>query len=387
MALSESEELELLSLQREKSLGVKNSPSPSRPQTWGGSVKGALLNLAAPGGVGRITDSAMHSYDQASYDLGGNVAEKTGSPELGYAANVAASAVPAVLGGGIGSTASPLFKEAGRGLMQSAIGPSAANLSRGKVEGAIETMLQQGYNATNAGVASMKRKAEEIKEMVKQLTDNSGKLINTTPVRQNIAKVEAKAGQGPSSVQDIGTVQRVEREIFENPNIDQIGTMSVKNAQAMKERIQAKIGDAGYGLGLKPAVEKDALKAGGRGFRQAIEYAEPGVRPLNAAAGELRNAVNVAGPKAALQGNQNPLPLGASLAASVSNPAAALGMYANSSAYIKSLLARLLYSGSEVIPTATGAALGAKLGVRQNSNHTTEEEKRAARIKALQEYQ
>lgn len=361
--LSESEELEMLELERSKALGGKAAPT-----FWDVAKKAAMPDIFNSG--------------QASYDLGAKVAEKTGSPGLGYAANVGSQVVPMLLGGWAGQQASPVLKDAGRGLMQMAIKPSPTDALRGKAPRAIETMLEQGYNPTNSGINAMRQKAQDFTGQVRNITDQSNKLITTAPAVQNLNKLESKVQGAVTGVEDANEVRKVLAKLLGHPSVDKLGTMSVKDAQAMKELTSKNLGDAAYGLGLKPAVERDALKATRAGLRAGIEAAEPAVVPLNAKAGELLNAAKVAERSALRADNANPVPFGASLAASVNNPAAALGLWANSSAYAKAMLARMLYSGSEVIPRTVAQAAAVKMGAQQNPP-TTEQEKRAAIAAAL----
>ena len=365
MALSEQEEFELLSLEREKARSAKPS-----------SLWDVIKREAAPD---------IFKSGQASYDLGSNVSEKTGSPALGYVANVATQALPVVVGAFGGAQAAPAFKEAGRSLMQSAIKPSAAAQARGKAAPAIETMLQQGHSPSNAGISAMRQKAADLSGQVRGITDTSTKMAQTQPAVQNLAALEAKVAKGLTGADDAEEVRKITAKLLQHPSVDDLGLMSVKEAQAMKELTQRKLGDAAYGLGLKPAAERDAVKAAGAGIRKAIEVAEPAVAPLNKKAAELMNAVKVSEGSVARQGNANPLPFGASVGAAFNNPVAALGLWANSSAAAKAMLARMLYSGSSVIPSTIGAAGGAKLGARQHNQGATEEERRRALAAALQE--
>ena len=139
------------------------------------------------------------------------------------------------------------------------------------------------------------------------------------------------------------------------------------------------MGDAAYGIGLKPAAERDALKAVTAALKTNIERAEPAVAPINAKISELVNALKVSSRRAAMEGNKDIVPLGASVATALHNPVAALGLYANSSAAVKAMLARMLYSGSKVIPQAAGGAVGGAIGAESGTPQTAAELARALR--------
>jgi len=147
----------------------------------------------------------------------------------------------------------------------------------------------------------------------------------------------------------------------------------------MKQANYKNLGDAAYGMDLKPAAERDALKELTRALKEGIEKAEPGVVASNQKIADLVNAIKVSQRRALIEGNKDIVPLGASVATALSNPVAALGLYANSSAAVKAALARLLYSGSKAIPQAAGAAIGGAVGAESGTAPTEAELARALR--------
>ena len=317
----------------------------------------------------------IFNTEGAAYELGGKVTDATGSPAAGYITNVAAQALPAVVGAFGGSTVGkPLMEGAARRTMQSAIKPLVTDLSKGKVPGAVETMLKGGYSPTNAGVAAMRDKIDDLVAQANAVIAPSNKVIDLSRALQNAGGVANKARAATTGVKDADTALDVGRQLMAHPAVDQAGLMSVPAAQAMKQANYKALGDAAYGKGLKPAAERDALKAITAALRQNIEKAEPAVGPINAKAAELLNAVKVSQRRALMEGNKDLVPLGAQVATALQNPAAALGLYANSSAAIKALLARALYQGAKGAPAAAGGAMGAGFGAA--SGRPTEEEGR-----------
>lgn len=292
---------------------------------------------------------------------------------LGTAAHVTAETVPAMLmgggiGGSVGRVAEAGTKALSRGLMKSAIKPTITDLERGRVPSAIDTMLEEGYSPTNAGIAAMRQRVSNLKSQVGGITDNSTNLVSTQQAEQYLQALANKLRQKTLGADDVAQVQAVLQRLRQHPSVDQLGLMSVRDAQAMKELNTTELGNAAYGLGLRPSAERDALKQVNRALRVGIEGAEPGVIAPNAEASNLLNAVKVSTRRALMESNKDPLPLGAGVGAAMNNPAAALGMYANSSAYIKALLARLLYKGSDALPV-TGAGIGAGTAAGIGEDH------------------
>ena len=327
---------------------VKAAPEPKKKPTFWEAARAA----ATPD---------IFNTSGAAYELGGKITDATGSPMAGYLTNVAAQALPTVVGAFGGSTVGkPIMEGAARGAMKSAIKPLVAH--QAKAPAAIETMLKGGYSPTNSGVAAMSDAVRKLAAEADAVIAPSNKVIDLARALQNTNSVAAKASAATTGLSDAKTAMDVGKQLMAHPSVDPLGTMSVQAAQAMKQANYKTLGDAAYGLGLKPAAERDAIKAVTAALKQNIERAEPAVAPINAKMSELVNALKVSSRRAAMEGNKDIVPLGASVATALQNPVAALGLYANSSAAIKAMLARMLYSGAKGVPAAAGGALGAAIG-------------------------
>lgn len=322
-----------------------------------------------PMNLNQADAKSRESIAQAPYNLGAKVTDlasqylpPSGAAAVGTAANLGLNAVPIMMGGGMGKAVAPLMESGAKNLMQRAIKPLVGDLERGKVEPAIQTMLEQGFSPTNAGVKAMRDKASGYSDQVSGILDRSNKVIDVNPADQNLAALADRLRAGTMGARKIEDAQGVSRALHEHPSVE-AGTMSVQDAQSMKQANYRDIGDNAYGLAVKEKTERDALKALTAALRKGIERAEPEVGPLNAKAGELINAAKVSQRRALMEGNKDPLSLGTSIAAAVHNPAAALGMWANSSSAAKAMLARMLYSskggaeGAGQMSGAGGAAM------------------------------
>jgi len=340
-------------------------------------------------GAAGVLSKGMHAInsaiDNAAYKAGEFVNDKTnqlGAPPevsagLGAATNVAAQTIPMMVGGELGARAIPVLQDAGRWMMTKAVKPMLQDVTRGKAAPAIETMLQRGYSPTNAGVQAMRDKAGGYMDEVASIIEPSTKAVTTTRAEQNAQSLAERLKEGTLGAQKQQDVEAVVRALKNHEAVDTAGTMSVQNAQKMKQANYRDIGDRAYGLSIKEQAERDALKAVNAGIRKAIEEAHPAVGPLNEKAGELISAAKIAQRRAIYEGNKDIMPLGAGIATAAHNPLAALGLYANSSAYVKSLLARTVYSGAEGAPGVgrlAGAAAGAYSGT------TPKDDKRAAAL-------
>lgn len=293
---------------------------------------------------------------QATYEAGGKVTDflsqwdaLRGKPAAaaGGATNFILNAIPAFLGGGsVQGAAQTAASGIPRWLMKSAL-KAPPTTDPGKVQRAVGTLLEEGYSPTNAGVQAMSGRVKDLGAQVDDIIAPLKRAIPVAPVAQGIEASSRGAQAGTLGARSADTARDVAKALYAHPAVDDAGTMSVQAAQAMKKANYRELGDAAYGMGLKPAAERDALKAAARALREGVESVAPAVRAPNAKQQELINALKLSTRRAATEANKDVIPLGASVATSVANPAAALGLYANSSAAIKAALARALYSGGK----------------------------------------
>ena len=312
---------------------------------------------------------------QAPYELGAKVNDAAAkvlpapvAAGLGTAANVGMEGAGMLAGGAIGAgagmAARPAMQGTGRALMKSAIKPTWGDQRSGKAARAIETMLEDGYSPTIGGVDKIKTRVAALKGEADNLIAGSTGTVDKYAVADRLRPLYRDVEKSPLPNSGINTVTNAETEFLSHPSLLGTSSMPVQLAQEMKSRAYKEMGDSAYGMGLKPAAERDALKALARGFKEEIEGVVPQVAPINAKTTELLNAQKVAERRALMQGNNNPASLGVSLATMTNNPMLALSMWANSSSAAKAALARMLYTGGKAAPAAgavTGAGMAALL--------------------------
>lgn len=369
MALSEQEEFELLSLEREKSRAgsVTSSkpfiPSGSKPQMGAMDVLkdfGGLMrdkaHLAIPLPM-RILDATVKEggkqLDKAAYNAGGAVTDFTGSPEAGFATNVAVQAVPTVLGGmATSAAAAPKFEALAQRLMQSAIKPSRYDQRTGAAAKAIGTMLDEGINVSAGGMQKLRAEIDRLNEAIKvKLADHPGTIAPRDVVKTlDELTVRFKNQVNPQS--DVAAIRKAADEFLNHPALTEIGELTVPVAQAMKQGTYRALGNKSYGE-LKGA-EIEAQKALARGLKDEIAQAAPGIAGLNAAESRLLNALKVVEPRVQMSANKNPVGLGLLTAEPEHLGRLALWM-ADRSPLMTSLAARAANAGSRAVPFAAGA--------------------------------
>lgn len=277
----------------------------------------------------------------------------------GTLANIGTQAIPTVFGGGIGRMAAPLMEKGGETLMRAALKPSTT-LPAEKTAQAVKTMLTAdvgnilpGANVTPGGIAQIHSKIKDFGTKVDDILNQSSAQVSRAGIANATDKTRAKFGNQFTPEADLRAIQEVEDAFLKSyPSL-----IPIKQAHDLKKGTYAVLGDKAYKGELK-AAETETQKALAMGARMETEKGAPRIAPLNAEQSNLIGAVKAAISRDAVAGNKDPIGLGF-LAA---NPIAAAAFMANRSEYIKSLLARAIYSTAKPVSTAAGAAAGAVVG-------------------------
>lgn len=290
---------------------------------------------------------------EGAHELGGKVTDVTGSPALGYGANVATQTIPALIGGGTGRAVEPAMRGTARFLMQSSLKPSAKDMTTGRATRAVDTMLSEGANVSEAGVAKLQGQVDILKKQIDEalaLANEYGPTVDRNAVAARVQDAVKRFEKQVNPTADIKAIEAAGTE-FIGSQPAQIGA---RQAQEIKQGtynvLRGKFGEQG-----SAAIE--AQKALARGLKEEIERVAPEVKALNAKESELINALVIADRRAMLEGNKNPAGLGFL----ANNPAAAGAFLGDRSAAFKSALARLINARARD-PQAVGAATGAYVG-------------------------
>ncbi len=314
-----------------------------------------------PSKVGLLNAAA--SLDQGIYNVGGkatDLASNLGaSPEVaggvGYGTNLGLQLLTSGMGMGLGKTTSPLVRAAGEKLMVSALKPTYEQWKSGEAKSAIQALLDNGINATNGGVRTLKTKIGEINDQIKAAIANSTETVSKYDVASRLNDVMNRFTKQVNPQTDLNAIQDTWSRFLAHPELSGKNQIPVQLAQDMKTGTYRQLSDQ---YGELSTATKEAQKALARGLKEEIGTKVPEVvQPLSVES-KLINALNVTERRALMDLNKNP----AGLALLANNKAAALGFMADKSALFKSLLARMLYSGQSAIPGSAGAIAGAGAG-------------------------
>lgn len=281
-----------------------------------------------------------------------------------FAADAATNFIPI---GGSAKAGAELGKPAMEGgakwFMRSALKPDAAARAGGAASDAakaIQTMLDEGVNATTGGATKMRDLISGLNRDVTEYIARSTDVVDKSHVLQEVRKTLDKFKNQVNPGSDTKAIQKSWEE-FNGLVGDAI---PIQTAQELKQGTYKVLSDK-YAKGGLPAVENEASTqaqmAMARGLRTGIEEKIPEVAKLNAREHGLINALEITEKRAGVAGNRD---IGG-IAWLASNPAAAAAFVAGRSELFKSIVARLMYQGREAIPatgaaTATAAALNNK---------------------------
>lgn len=307
---------------------------------------GQMLDKAAYNVGGRVTDALAGSSDEFGNKLPPEVAGAAG-----YGANLATQIIPTVFGGEAAKAASPAIQATARSLMRSALKPGAASGVRG--EAAVGTMLNEGANVSAGGVEKLKGTLGRLGGEVEKDIAGSGAMVPTRAVADYVPQAYPRFENGPaarSAVEDLGKVQE---NFLQHPKVAGATEIPVQVAHDLKRGYQRAIGDRGYGELKTPTTEGEKQIA--RGLRELEGEAVPSIVEKLKREREIINALKYAERRVAVEGNKNPIGLGALL----SQPWMAPIWMWDRSSLAKSITARALNQGSQRIPQTLAQLMAA----------------------------
>lgn len=275
----------------------------------------------------------------------------------GYAANVAAEALPSLVTGDLLKAASPALRTFGKKLMQEALKPTLEQLRTGKAARAIQTMLDEGVNVTPGGVAKLRGKIADLNDQIKDAIKSVPAVVDKAKVASYLQGTLKQFEQQVNPQGDIKAIRQAWQAFINHPMLKDVDQIPVKLAQDLKQGTYKALGEKSYGE-LKGATT-EAQKTLARGLKEEIAKAVPSISALNATESKLLNAAGLAERRVLMAGNRDIGGIGWL----AHNPKTWLAFMADRSPLLKSLLARAVYNGAERVPQATGMGLGAGAGM------------------------
>lgn len=317
-----------------------------------GMAGASMLNDAVEKGAynagGRVTDALANAGAPAPVAAGG-----------GFATNVALQAIPALVGMGIGGAAAPVMEGGAARLMQSALKPGIKDLKNGNAATAIQTLLDNGINATVGGVAKLKEKIGGLNDEIASAILNSPATIDKYSAWNNIQRTLKKFTNQVNPGADMHRINSAWDQFISHPLLSGSDQIPVQLAQDLKQGTYRVLRDKYGQLG---SADTEAQKAIAMGLKEGIANAVPEVAGLNAEESKLIRTLNVTERRVLMDANKNPM----GLALLAQSPATWAAFMADRSPMFKSIAARMLNAGSEAVPEAAGGAAGADYSMIKN---------------------
>jgi hypothetical protein len=269
----------------------------------------------------------------------------------------------------VGRAISPAMETTASRLMQSALKPSPEEVLSGAFARGRDTMWNEGYNPSNAGIYKGLSTVRDLNNEVKDIIANSTATANKAEVGSTLNDALTKFRTQALPEQDMNTIQAAQAQFMRHPDLptftpehavassilDESGQpftrtvpasgtneFPIQQAQALKQGTYKILGDRPYEQQRGAGAEAEVTLA--RGLKEAVAKGEPDVAPLNARESDILNAVDLMRNRVARAGNRNPVGIGV-----VTPTSARLAAWmVDRSDIAKSMLSRLLHSAANL---------------------------------------
>lgn len=353
-----------------QSLGVDTESLPFR----GGKIASEIMGTAPLGGilgnaVGKASPVLGNAIGSGGFSLGqagtnsalanallrvgggainGGITAGAVNPDDAGVGALLGGAMPVVAKGAgeLGSLIGSGMESGARKLMNSALKPTIKMHQSGDAAQAVDTLLQRGISPTEKGVEKLGGLIEDVDNQISGLVSSSNKTISKQKVINYLNDVRNKFGSQVNPSGDLSAIQNAGDQFAAHPGIP-TDDISVPLAQELK-RGTYKVLSGKYGqLG---SADTEAQKALARGLKEELVNAVPEIGPLNAEQSALITAKKVAGRRALMDANNNPL----GLAPLTTNPGKMAAFLLDRSVAAKALGARGMYQAAQGTPNIAG---------------------------------
>lgn len=302
-----------------------------------GFVTGSNLGKGAP----VLKQAADMGIRMAGGAATGGVSAGLIDPENAKSGAIIGGLLPpaAKAAGFVGGAIRDGLDSASKKLMNSALKPTIEMHRKGEAAKAVQTMLDEGLNATKGGVEKLNTLIDDINDAVKKAVGSSTATVDKKKVLSALDDTKNAFIKDVSPASALNQIDEVGKGFATHPLIpnDQI---PVQLAQDLKVGTYRNLKKS---YGEMKGAETEARKALARGLKEEIALAVPEVSALNAREGGLLNALKVAERRVLMDANKNPIGLGAI----APNKAAFLAFLADRNAALKSIAARGAYQASQ----------------------------------------
>lgn len=273
----------------------------------------------------------------------------------------------------VGAPVQSLLDKPARVLMQSAIKPDQAARLSGDADKAITSMLQQNIGPTRAGMDKAAAVSAAMDAKAGQAVAGSPEAVSVLNVASRLEEPFKQAMKQVNPQADMAAMESAWEAFKKSPLIAQQArlaqeygpaaangdvTIPVQLAHELKKGTYAALGSKSYGEVGSASTE--AQKALARGLREEVAAKVPEAAEALKLQAEMMRILDVARNRAILEGNKNPVGLGALRLGD--NPLSTLGFMADRSAAVKGWLAQILFDSGRpqlMAPALSPSVMGA----------------------------
>lgn len=248
-------------------LGVTiDNPAPdsttARLLHAGGQFAGQAAVMPAQGMRQAISNVAQSVPVGA---LAQGVTEATDNPLAGAMAGmVAPSAVR-----GIGNASAGKLDSMSRSLMQSALKPTIAELRKGNVDPAIQTLLENGINVTRGGVDQLRGKIGGLNEDIASRIANSDATVSRENVLSALSDTRQRFTNQVSPAADLSAIGKVADDFSNHPYFANVEAQCVPLLNALATATKGKTQALQAAGKLETFAQQQNALAGGSPIRLA----------------------------------------------------------------------------------------------------------------------
>ena len=296
---------------------------------------------------------------KVAYEAGGAVTDMTGSPAAGFATNVLLQAIPSFLTSAskVGEAPLSLLEWPARKLMQNSVKPSST-LPPKKVNEALGTMLSEGIYPTQSGMQKASAIAGKLDDQVDAALAGSNANVGVAAIGSRLREPFEQAKTQVNPAADMAAVRKAWDDFVNSPLIKGKTEIPAQLAHEIKKGTYASIAKKSFNEVGTASTE--AQKALARGAREEVAKAVPEVVDPLARQAAMMNVKEVAGTRALIEANKNPLGLAA---LRMDNPLSAATFMADRWAALKAFLALQMFHGAK---PQTIAPLAEAMGMAQS---------------------
>jgi hypothetical protein len=246
------------------------------------------------------------------------------------------------------------LKSGAKAEMQRALRPSLDEMRKGRIEPAVQAMLDQGLNVSKGGLGKMNERISSLNERIADIIKNSPATVDKNLVASRLQETVDKFQMQVDSASDVAAIQKVWDNFLNNPLIPD-AAIPVQTAQKMKQGTNRMLSEKAYG-GPEKVADTAAQKRLVRSLKDEIAKVVPEVRPLNAEESKMLTALPMVERRVLREANKNLTGLGLL----TTNSGKFAAYLADRSALFHSLVARMLNASSRSVPSMNiaGPALG-----------------------------